>query len=193
MDQYTVMRHRTAHGFPEIMMKMDMTTDKRCPFVTTTGCSIYEDRPGACRIYPLGRASTSTKVGGAHKEFYFVVKEDHCKGFEQVQDWSVAEWLEDQGMVEYNRINDLLMELYVRKARLRTISLTPQHIKMFVMACYNIEKFREFIFRSPFLVKFDLAPDLVDTLKTSDLSLLEFAFVWLRFALFGEPVIKVRS
>ena len=96
-------------------------------------------------------------------------------------------------MDEYNRLNDLLMEIYVRKARLRQITLTGQHIQMFVMACYNTERFRDFIFNSAFLNKFDIDSDLVEELRNCDQKLLEFAFVWLKFALFGEPAIRLRT
>ena len=117
LDTYSVIRWATGHGFPEIMMKMDLENNKRCPFVTTRGCSVYEDRPGACRIYPLGRASTKHAMDGTAREFYFPVREDHCKGFEQKRQWTVRGWLADQGMEDYNRLNDLLMELYVLRAR----------------------------------------------------------------------------
>jgi len=193
LDKYTIMKLKTSHGFPEVMMKMDSSTEKRCPFVQPNGCSVYEDRPGACRIYPLGRASTSHPMEEIRKEFYFMVKEDHCQGFQEPHEWKVREWLEDQGMDEYNRLNDLLMEIYVRKARLRQITLTGQHIQMFVMACYNTERFRDFIFNSAFLNKFDIDSDLVEELRNCDQKLLEFAFVWLKFALFGEPAIRLRT
>jgi len=193
LDDYSVMRWKTSHGFPEILMKMDPDSGKRCPFVTAQGCSVYEDRPGACRIYPLGRASTADRVDGRHKEFYFTVRESHCKGFEETNEWTVGEWLADQGMEEYNRMNDLLMELYVRRARNRHISLGEPHLKMFVMACYNTERFRDFVFGSGFLTKFDVEPHAVEAIRDDDSVLLEFAFRWLRFALFGEPEMKLKG
>lgn len=192
LDTYTTTRWRTPHGFPDMVMRMELAPDKRCPFVTDRGCSVYEDRPGACRIYPLGRASTSHPVHGGRSEFYFVVREEHCRGFEQPREWKVAEWLEDQGMLEYNRMNDLLMELYVHMVRGREIVLSARHLQMFVMACYNTERFRDFIFSSPFLEKFDLDRKLVDSIREDDVKLLEFAFQWLKFALFQEPTMKVR-
>ncbi|MEI8182186.1 MAG: YkgJ family cysteine cluster protein [Desulfomonile sp.] len=193
LDTYTNMRWKTAHGFPEVMMKMDPLTGNRCPFVTPKGCTVYEDRPGACRIYPLGRASTSSLSNGNHREFFFVVREDHCQGFAESSKWAVSEWLRDQGMEEYNTINDLLMELYVRKSRFKQILLGPQHIQMFLMACYNTDRFRDFLFNSTFLDKFQLESKLVDEIRNCDRKLLEFSFVWLKFALFGEPVITVQT
>jgi uncharacterized protein len=192
LDTHSTMRFTTAHGFPEILMKMDADNDNRCPFVTPKGCSVYEDRPGACRIYPLGRAATRHAMDGTPREFYFPVREDHCRGFEQNRQWTVRGWLADQGMEEYNRLNDLLMELYVLKSRSRGIDLGPQHIQMFTMACYNTERFRDFIFKSGFLQKFEIDEEVVTGLQQDDVKLLEFAFKWLRFALFHEPVLKLK-
>lgn len=193
LDDHTIIRWKTAHGFPEIMMRMDIQADKKCPFVTPRGCSVYEDRPGACRIYPLGRAATRNPLDGSPREFYFTVREDHCKGFQESREWTVREWIADQGIEEYNRFNDLLMDFYLLGKRTRNVSIGQRHIQMFVMACYNTERFRDFIFGSGFLKKFDIEDSLVASLKEDDTQLLEFAFQWLKFALFREPVLTVRD
>ncbi len=193
LDRHSITRHRTGHGLPEVMMLMDRESGRKCPFVTSQGCTVYEDRPGACRIYPLGRASTRDRSDGSHREFYFTVREQHCKGFLETTQWTVREWIADQGMEEYNRFNDLLMELYVLKSRRKEITLGTQHLQMFMMSLYNGERFREFVFKSGFLKKFKIEPELVASLENDDTALLEFAVRWLRFALFREPVLEVRS
>jgi Fe-S-cluster containining protein len=192
LDSYTNTKLGAVHGFPEFVLKMGSSNESQCPFVTPQGCSVYEDRPGACRMYPLGRASTSHPLDGSRREFYFTVKEDHCRGFEQKREWKVSEWVDDQGLIEYNQVNDLLMELYVLKTRGKAVALGPQHVQMFVMACYNLDRFRDFVFRSKFLEKFDLDKDVVATFGKNDLELLKFGVRWLRFALFREPVLKIR-
>ncbi len=192
LEQYGIMRRRTAHGFPEFLMQMNPET-KRCPFVTENGCTVYEDRPAACRIYPLGRASTRHPMTGENQEFYFTVREAHCKGFDFPREWQVREWLSDQDLETYNRTNDLLMDLYVMNSRNKSIEITPQHIQMFIMSLYNLEKFRDFIFKSPFLQRFELDPSQIETMRSDDLSLLEFAFSWLKFAIFREPTLKIRD
>jgi Fe-S-cluster containining protein len=192
LEFYTTMKMDAAHSFPEFVLKMDSSTENRCPYVTPQGCSVYEDRPAACRMYPLGRASTSDPLDGTRREFYFTVKEDHCRGFEQKKGWKVADWVDDQGLLHYNAVNDLLMELYVLKARGKTPPLGSQHIQMFVMACYNLDRFRDFVFRSKFLEKFDLEKGIEDCIRENDLELLKFGVRWLRFALFREPVLQIR-
>lgn len=193
LEAHTIIRWRTSHGFPEVMFRMDPDTGRRCPFVTPEGCSVYEDRPGACRIYPLGRAATTDAPGKATREFFFTVREAHCRGFEQTKEWTVEEWLDDQCFDDYAAFSDLLMELYVMRSRRGGANLTQQHMQMYLMSCYNLEKFREFVVKSGFLKKFVLRPGLAGDLKRDDLTLLKFAFRWLKFALFQEPTLTVKA
>ncbi|MEW6348702.1 MAG: YkgJ family cysteine cluster protein [Thermodesulfobacteriota bacterium] len=191
LDRHAIIRWATRTGFPEVMMRMDEGGQRRCPFVTPQGCSVYEDRPGACRIYPLGRASTKNPVDGKSREFFFTVREAHCRGFEQSRGWTVKEWLADQEISEYNRMNDLLMELFVLKAHRPAVKLHSKHMQMYMMACYNVERFRDFVFQSGFLRKFRLEGELVEQVRGSDFALLELSFRWLKFAFFQEPVLEL--
>jgi hypothetical protein len=70
---------------------------------------------------------------------------------------------------------------------------STQQLQMFMMACYNLKKFREFIFRSSFLTKFELSSEDIELIRENDVILLEFSFKWLKFALFGIPALKLRS
>jgi uncharacterized protein len=40
-----------------------------------------------------------------------LLKEPHCKGFQTGNHQSVKEWIENQGLMIYNEMNDLLMEI----------------------------------------------------------------------------------
>ncbi|MBW2276920.1 MAG: hypothetical protein JRF63_05470 [Deltaproteobacteria bacterium] len=64
---------------------------------------------------------------------------------------------------------------------------------MFHMASYDVDRFREFVFESTFLERFEIEEPLAEQMRDDDLALLGFAFRWLRFALFGEPTITVRK
>ena len=64
---------------------------------------------------------------------------------------------------------------------------------MFFMAMYNLDHFRGFIFNSTFLDRFDLSDDLLDKIKEDDEELLTFGFTWLKFALFGDPTMKIKK
>jgi hypothetical protein len=64
---------------------------------------------------------------------------------------------------------------------------------MFFMAAYDLDAFREFVFTTTFVKRFDLDDALVERLRTDDEALLLFGFRWLRFALFGEPTLRRRA
>ncbi len=64
---------------------------------------------------------------------------------------------------------------------------------MLFTACYDLDKFREFVFESTLLERFDVDEDFVEEMREDDEALLRFAFLWLRFSLFGEPTMKPRA
>jgi hypothetical protein len=75
----------------------------------------------------------------------------------------------------------------------REVALTSQQAEMFCMACYDLDRFRRFIFESRFLGLFEVDDARVEALRSDDEELLEFALLWLRFCLFGEKTMKVRQ
>ena len=62
---------------------------------------------------------------------------------------------------------------------------------MFFMACYNLDRFREFVFGSSFLNKFQVEPEVVEAIRHDDEALLRFAYRWLRFAMFHERTLGI--
>jgi len=64
---------------------------------------------------------------------------------------------------------------------------------MFFTACYDLDRFREFVFGSTLLQRFEVDEDFVDEMRYDDEALLRFAFLWLRFSLFGEDTVRPRA
>jgi hypothetical protein len=185
MDEYTDSAHDGHAFFPMLRLRMREGGRRPCPFVREEGCSIYEDRPGACRLYPLGRAASFASGRGEGQEVYFLVEESHCRGFQENREWSVGAWLEDQGVGLYNEMNRPWMEIVTsRHPRIRHV--TEEKLRMFYMASYNLDRFREFVFQTKFLKLFPVAPDEVERMGTDDAELMLLGMNWLRFALLGE-------
>ena len=63
---------------------------------------------------------------------------------------------------------------------------------MFYMACYDLDRFRRFVFESRFLQVFDVDEARVEALRNDDQELLEFGIQWLRLTIFGERSMKLR-
>ena len=70
--------------------------------------------------------------------------------------------------------------------------LNAQQAAMFYMACYDIDRFRRFVFESRFLQLFEVDEARVEALRTDDQELLEFGMQWLRFAIFGEKSMRMK-
>jgi Fe-S-cluster containining protein len=190
--KYTLVPFTKDQHLPLVVLKMN-EEDKRCPFVSDEGCSIYEDRPWSCRMYPLGLASPKEGACPGEHEFYFLMQEGDCKGFADGKEITVREWLEDQGIIPYNEIGELLKAITLHHHFMRGRILDPDEMEMFYMACYDIDKFRRFVFESNFLNYFDVEDEVVNTIRTDDVELMKFAFQWLRFSLFREPTMKIRE
>jgi len=172
---------------PVVFLKMEDNEKKTCPFVTEEGCSIYEDRPWPCRMYPVGQASP--EESSPQEGFYFLMSEDHCNGHKEKRQWTVDEWLSDQGVKEYEQMGKLFKDIILHPY-IFSRQLDPARMEMFYMASYDLDKFRKFVFESKFLKRFNLDPGLTETIRASDKELMKFAFRWLRFALFGEMTIE---
>ena len=191
LAKYTLVPFNEKQKMPVVVLRMKDDEGKRCPFVSSAGCSIYEDRPWSCRMYPLGFASPTEQVGD--EEFYFLMEEGNCKGFAAGPELTVRQWLEDQGILEYNEMGIFFKEIALHDFFQKGGTLDPEKMEMFYMACYNIDKFRRFVFESKFLQCFDVGPDLVEQIRADDVELMKFAFKWLRFSLFSEPLVEIRE
>ncbi|MFC1515840.1 YkgJ family cysteine cluster protein [Thermodesulfobacteriota bacterium] len=194
LAMYTQVELLEKTDLPVVVLKKMDDDLKSCPFVKDEGCIIYEDRPTTCRYYPLGVAALSHKEGVAGDEFYFFVHEPHCLGFEEDKEWTVREWRKNQGVDIHDDINTGWTDLVVRKRSFPpNIKLTEESKQLFFLASYNIDKFRQFVFESTFLDRYDIDEATVEMIKENELALLEFGLKWLRDTLFRERKIKLKE
>ena len=189
---YTDTIIETRSPFPMVRLRMNKEGKKACPFVTEEGCAIFEDRPGACRLYPLGRASSMVEGKKGATEKFFIVEESHCRGFYQNRSWGLDEWLEHEGVSEYNAMNDQWLKLVTSSRKLGGEEVTRK-IQMFFMASYNLDKFRTFLFESRFFDLFEVDSDSKKELENHDVALMQFGIEWLRFSLFGDKTIQPKK
>ena len=147
LKKYTSEHTGPGSGLPIVSLKFDYASQYKCPFVTPSGCSVYEDRPSSCRTYPLARILTKSRETGNIAEQYMLLKEPHCLGFNCEQTQTVREWIESQGIAVYNEMNDLLMDIISLKNRLMPGgSIDDKSRRIFNMACYDLDTFRSHIF-----------------------------------------------
>ncbi len=192
LEKYTLSPIDENQRHPVIMLKMNDDDKKKCPFVTDKGCSIYSDRPWSCRMYPLGLASPSESIKN-EGEFYFLMRDDFCKGFEEDGEWTIKGWIGDQGIEPYDDAGKLFKEISLHPFFDSGKSLSPQKIEMLYMVCYDIDRFREFLFESSFFDRFEVDEKTKEQIKNDDVELFGFGVKWLKFSLFGEKTIEIKD
>lgn len=177
--------------FPAVMMKMADEGEQECPFLGDKGCNVYEDRPTACRTYPMERAVDRASAGGRPTDYYFVVKHPYCHGHNEKKVWDVKTWLRDQRLLEYNLMNDLWAEIdtvFAGNPWQGEGAAGPRQQLAF-MVCYDIDSFVEFVSSNRLLEQFRLDKARLRRIAGSDESLLQFGFDWLKFILAGQPTL----
>jgi Fe-S-cluster containining protein len=181
LEKYTLSPFAKDQKIPAVILKMDPET-KNCPFVTAEGCSVYADRPWACRMYPTAE----------ERRFHFLLREDLCLGHQTERLVKVSEWISEQGILEYDASVTPFKELMLHPFWNGEDLLTPEQVEMFYMACYDLDRFRRFIFQTRFFQLFDVDEDRIEAMRRDDLELSDFAMQWLKFSLFHEQSMKIK-
>ena len=195
ITQYTEPTYLEKTDMPGVQIKL--TGDKNgCPFVTPEGCTVYTDRPSACRYYPVGMADFHE--GGtddaAEEKFFFLVKEPHCKGHEEPKRWTIRDWRADQGVDVRDEMNKEWLRLVMRRKSFGLqATLSDAAKRMFFMASTDLDTFRKFVFESSFLDTYEVDADTVATIREDDVELMLFSFRYLANTLFGAAGMSIRA
>jgi len=202
LHKYTTPTYLEKTDMPGVMIKL-REEDNKCPFVTPEGCTVYTDRPTACRYYPVGMADFheggSRDADGventpAEEKFFFIVREDHCKGFEEDKEWTVREWRADQGVDVRDEMNKEWLRLVMRRKSFGLqATLSEQAKRMFFMASTDLATFRRFIFESSFLETYVIEEELLKKIKEDDVELMLFSFDYLAATLFGAKFLNIKE
>lgn len=192
---YTEPTYLEKTDMPGVKIKLREDTGG-CPFVTPDGCTVYSDRPSACRYYPVGMADfhEGGKEDAEEEKFFFLVKEPHCKGFEEDKEWTIREWREDQGVDTRDEMNKEWLRLIMRRKSFgHQASLSEAAKRMFFMASTDLDSFRNFVFNSSFLDTYELDETTIEQIRNDDVALMLFSFQYLANTLFGAQGMTVKK
>lgn len=194
MRQHTQLIKGNHPYFPAVMLKLNDDEKKSCPFLGEDGCLVYHDRPSACRTYPLERAVDRTLDSGRCQDYYFLTDHGYCLGHQENNFYSVREWIREQNLDEYNRMNDRWAELdtlFASNPWQGEGSGGPKQ-QMAFMVCYDVDGFRALVFRKKMLDQFRLSKAQKRSILADDVALLLFGFDWLKLFLTGKSSLERR-
>jgi Fe-S-cluster containining protein len=194
MRQFTRLVSGDQPYFPAVMLKLNDDPEKSCPFLGQEGCSVYADRPSACRTYPLERAVDRSSWRGRGKDYYFLTAHSYCLGHNEPEKVTVTQWIRDQKLHDYNSLNDAWAELdtlFATNPWKGEGSGGPKQ-QMAFMACYDIDGFRRLVIRERIFERFRFKKSQIEKLRNDDTVFLQFSFEWVKFFLTGTSSLPLR-
>lgn len=183
-----------AHGMPGLKLATKEGS-RECMFLTESGCAVYEDRPSACRYYALGLLAMRRMDAPTDEDSYFVVKEDHCLGHLEDAKQTVDDYRRSQGLEQYDDMNREWRRIVLKKRSAGPAigQPTQRSLELFFLASYDLDGFRDFVACAGFQEVFALEQECRRHILADDEALLQFAFRFLKQALFGEITIPLRT
>jgi len=196
LDTHVDVVLRESNYFPDVLLRMAENEERTCPFLGQSGCTVYADRPDTCRTFPLEQGILFQGPKGKAKDVYFFKPPDFCLGQHETQEWTTESWAEDQEAVTYHKMT-------ARWAGIKGLFQTDPwgdegpygpKAKMAFMATYNLDRFRDFVFKSTFLKRYKVKKEVLRRIKEDDVELMKFSFGWVRFFVWGlkTPYLRLR-
>lgn len=178
---------RKSNFFPDVLLRMSENKERTCPFLSDDGCSVYPDRPDTCRTFPVEQGVFYDAEHDKTEHIQFFRPPDFCLGQHEKKLWTPQSWAQDQESVLYNKMT-------VRWSELKRLfqsdpwgSQGPEgpKAKMAFMATYNMDQFREFLFKSTFLKRYKVKSKILKQIRSDDVKLMTFGFEWVKFYIWG--------
>jgi hypothetical protein len=132
------------------------------------------------------RGLTRSRKTAELTEQFVLLKEPHCLGFNSGKLQTVQQWIDEQQIAVYNKINDKLMPIISLKKKCLPGVLDLQSRQQFFTALYDLDGFRSQIINNGLLNDFQFDAAMLDKALTDDLMLLEVGMRWIRHVLFDH-------
>jgi uncharacterized protein len=175
--RYTRQEIEPFSELPLIFLDIARSPEGGCPFVGEQGCTVYAQRPAACRLFPITMGSRLTEAGV--EDYYFCRRLEYCRGFDSDVEWTVESWMADQGFPEYDRERRPWIEILLNTGCQGPGAIDAVRQDLFAILAYDLDKFRRLIFDPVFLEAYGLEAGALENVKTDDLALLKFSYGFL--------------
>lgn len=194
LQKYTVPYEMDKNSIAGIKLR-PVENGTACQFMTPEGCSVYEDRPTACRYYPIALLSMRKQDEYVDSEAYALVKEEHCLGHNEARKITVAEYRKEQGLSDYDELARGWRQLILKKQSSGPTIGAPskRSLELFFMVCYDLDRFSSFVASDGFNDLYDIEPEEMKKILSDDTELMLFGFRFLKQVLYGENTIDLKK
>lgn len=185
LEKYVIIEWEEGQIFPTCYLTMVDDGRASCVFVEQNGCSVYTDRPSACRSYPVGRGVRRRPDGDTEEQFV-LIREPHCRGFEESDTQTPLEYFTSQELGVYNRTNDTLLPLLQHNRIQQGFRPDRAGLDKFILALYNLDMFRQELADGRISMNRPLNALELQAMAGDDEELLQLGIRWLLQEFFSE-------
>ncbi len=191
---YTLPYEMEQNGIAGVKLR-PVENGTACQFMTPEGCSVYDDRPTACRYYPVALLSMRKQDEYTDTQSYALVKEEHCLGHNEPREITIDAYRKEQGLEEYDELARGWRQLILKKKSSGPSVGKPskRSLQLYFMVCYDLDTFRSFVTSEGFNELYDLPADETKEILADDTALMLFGFRFLRQVLFGENSVALKK
>jgi hypothetical protein len=157
-------------NIPVVQLAMDPGS-LYCKLVTPNGCRVYQDRPWACRMYPLDLA-------GRSGEYSFVTGSERCLGLMEPRQWTLDEWLQNQEVKSYVDMENVFQAI-VPPAYAPALRMYPGLGKLLFLA-YDLDRFTKLLDDEAIRAFYEVNEEAVEQARQDDEQMLLLAFQYIR-------------
>lgn len=156
---------------PVVQLAMDPDT-LYCRLVRENGCSVYQDRPWACRMYPLD-------LGSEEGSYCMVAGSGaRCLGLSESRTQTVSEWLESQGVEAYTEMEHVFHS--VMPPNFKPGQRLEAGLGKILFLAYDLDRFAEMLNDKHFQNLYGVDEAMLQGAQESDEELLNLAFRYIR-------------
>jgi Fe-S-cluster containining protein len=174
LKRYTRRLTEERSNLPLIFLDPYRYPERGCPFAGAEGCTVYAQRPAACRLFPLTMGSQLTEQGVV--DYYFSRRLAYCRGFAGDTAWTVASWRASQGFDEYDRERRPWLDILLKQGARGPEGLDARRQYLFATLSYDLDDFRRRLTEPGYVPADALPGEDLEALQTDDLALLKFAY-----------------
>ncbi len=187
LQRYTLQGTEEWSNLPLVFIDAYRSPEGGCPFIGPQGCTVYAQRPAACRLFPITMGSRLTAAGIV--DYYFCRRVNYCQGFDSEVEWTVASWQANQGFVEFDQGRREWLEILLQAGLQGPVEAQVRDLVATV--AYDLDQFRQSIFAPGFTETRGLDDQALEGLRTDDLALLKFSYRYLKALLFTAGASQV--
>ncbi len=194
LAQFTLPYEMEKDGIAGVKLK-PVEGGSACQFMVDEGCDVYSDRPTACRYYPVALLSMRKQGESTDSDSYALVQEPHCLGHNEPRPITIDDYRKEQGVNVYDELARGWRQLVLKKKSSGPTIGAPskRSLQLFFMACYDVDRFAEFVKSDSFNDLFELTDEEKAKIHGDDEQMMLFGFRFLRQVLFGEESIPLRK